>query len=96
MRAQLHYFGGGAFTVWGCFSLNCKLDLYVLDGTLTGHKYGDQTLRPLDAPHVDCHPLASRAILIDDNARPQRARRVQDYLQQEEMEQYLCQPCPQI
>jgi hypothetical protein len=34
-------FGGGGFTVWGCFSLNCKVDLYVLDGTdslaLFGH-----------------------------------------------------------
>ena len=27
-------FGGGGFTVWGCFSLNCKVDLYVLDGTI--------------------------------------------------------------
>jgi hypothetical protein len=26
-------FGGGGFTVWGCFSLNCKIDLYVIDGT---------------------------------------------------------------
>jgi hypothetical protein len=29
-------FGGAGVTVWGCFSLNCKLDLYVLDGTSTG------------------------------------------------------------
>jgi hypothetical protein len=25
-------FGGGDVTVWGCFSFDCKLDLYVLDG----------------------------------------------------------------
>jgi hypothetical protein len=25
-------FGGGGVTVWGCFSFDCKLDLYVLDG----------------------------------------------------------------
>ena len=49
-------FGGGGFTVWGCFSLNCKLDLYVLDGTLTGQKYRDQPLRPFVVPHFDCHP----------------------------------------
>ena len=73
-------FGGGCFTVWRCFSLNCKLDLYVLDGTLTGQKYRDQILRPLVVPHFDCHPLASRPILMDANARPHRARRVQDYL----------------
>jgi hypothetical protein len=28
--------GGGGVTVWGCFSFDCKLDLYVLDGNLTG------------------------------------------------------------
>jgi hypothetical protein len=89
-------FGGGGFTVWGCFSLNCKLDLYVLGGTWTGQKSRDQTLRPLVVPHFDCHPLASRSILMDDNARPHRARRVQDYLQQEAVELYLGQPCPRI
>jgi hypothetical protein len=28
-------FGGGVVNVWGCFSFDCKLDLYVLDGNLT-------------------------------------------------------------
>jgi hypothetical protein len=74
-------FGGGGVTVLGCLSLNCKLDWYVLDGTLTGQRYRDQILRPLVVPHFDCHPLASRPILMDDNARPHRTRLVQDYLQ---------------
>jgi hypothetical protein len=34
-------FRGGGVTVWGCFSFDCKLDLYVLDGNLTGQKYRD-------------------------------------------------------
>jgi hypothetical protein len=34
-------FGGGGVTVSGCFSFDCKLDLYVLDGNLTGQKYRD-------------------------------------------------------
>jgi hypothetical protein len=29
------------WTVWGCFSFDCKSDLYVLDGNLTGQKYRD-------------------------------------------------------
>ena len=37
-------------------------------------------------PHFDGHPLASRPILMDDNARPHRARIVQGYLQQEAIE----------
>jgi hypothetical protein len=76
-------FGGAGVTVWGSFSLNCKLDLYVLDGTLTGQKYRDQTLCPLVVPHFDCDPLTSRPILMDANVRPHRACIVQNYLQQE-------------
>jgi hypothetical protein len=63
-------FGGGGFTVWGCFFLNCKIDLYVIDATLRGQKYRDQILRSLVVPHFDGHPLASRPILMDGNARP--------------------------
>ena len=37
-------FGGGGVTVWGCFSLTCKIDLYVLGGTLTGQKYRDDSV----------------------------------------------------
>ena len=76
-------FGRGGNTVWGCFFLNCKFDLYVIDRTLTGQKYRDQILCPLIVPHFDGHPLASRPILMDDNARPHRTRIVQDYLQYE-------------
>ena len=49
-------FGGGGVTVWRCFSLNCKIDLYVLDGTLAGQKYRVEILRPLVVPHFDGHP----------------------------------------
>jgi hypothetical protein len=49
-------FGGGGVTVWRYFSLNCKIDLYVLDGTLAGQKYRVEILRPLVVPHFDGHP----------------------------------------
>ena len=62
-------FGGGGFTGWGCFSLICKIDLYIIDGTLRGQKYRDPILRSLVVPHFDGHPLASRPILMDVNAR---------------------------
>jgi hypothetical protein len=44
--------------------------LYVIDGTLRGQKYRDQILRSLVVPNFDGHPLASRPILMDGNARP--------------------------
>ena len=43
-------FEGGGVTVWGCFSFHCKLDLYVLDGNLTGQKYRDNVLAPCVVP----------------------------------------------
>jgi hypothetical protein len=56
------HFGGGGVTVWGCFSFDCKLYLYVLDGNLTGQKYRDhQTSGPVSMcekstpnDHVTC------------------------------------------
>jgi hypothetical protein len=44
--------------------------LYVIDATLRGQKYRDQILRSLVVPHFDGHPLTSRPILMDGNARP--------------------------
>ena len=74
-------FGGGGVTVWRCFSFDCKLDLYVLDGNLTGQKYRDNVLAPRVVPHFDKHALADRPMFMDDNARPHRARIVQHFLE---------------
>jgi hypothetical protein len=41
-------FGGGGVTVWGCVSFDCQLDLHVLDGNLTGQKYRDNVLVPME------------------------------------------------
>ena len=76
-------FGGVGVTVWGCFSFDCKLDLYVLDGNLTGQKYRDNVLAPRVVPHFDNNALADRPMSMDDNAKPHRARIVQHFLQQE-------------
>jgi hypothetical protein len=76
-------FGDGGVTVWGCFSFDCTLDLYVLEGNLTGQKYRDNVLAPRVVPHFDNHALADRPMFMDDNARPHRSRIVQHFLQQE-------------
>ena len=59
------------------------MDLYVLDGNLTGQKYRDNVLVPRVVPHFDNHTLADRPMFMDDNARPHKARSVQHLLQQE-------------
>ena len=65
---------GGDVTVWGCFSFDCKLDLYVLDGNLTGQTYRDNVLPPRVVPLFDNHAWADRPMFMNDNARPHRAR----------------------
>ena len=51
-------FEGGGVTVWDCFSFDCKFDLYVLDGNLTGQQYLDNVIAPRVFPHFDNHALA--------------------------------------
>ena len=81
-----HAFGAGGVTVWGCFSLSCKLDMHVLQGNMNGQLYRDLVLRDIVVPHFDGHPLADRPLYIDDNARPHRARIVTAYRQQESID----------
>lgn len=75
--------GGGSVMIWGCVSFRCKLDLVTIPGTLTGEKYRDNILQPVVIPHFDNHPLRSRPVYMDDNARPHRARVVTEVLQRE-------------
>jgi transposase len=58
------------------------MDLYVLNGTMTGQKYRD-IIRDIVVPHFDNHRLATRPLFVDDNARPHRAQIASDYLSQE-------------
>jgi hypothetical protein len=72
-----------AVMVWGCISHDCKLDLVTIQGNLTGDQYIRDVLQPVVVPHFDNHPLATRPVYMDDNARPHRSRAVTAYLQSE-------------
>ena len=69
--------------VWGCISHDCKLDLVTIQGNLTGDQYIRDVLQPIVVPHFDNHPLATRPVYMDDNARPHRSRAVTAYFQSE-------------
>jgi transposase len=69
--------------VCGCISHDCKLDLVIIQGNLTGDRYIRDVLQPVVAPHFDNHPLATRPVYMDDNARAHRSRAVTAYLQSE-------------
>ena len=76
-------YGGGSVMVWGCISHDCKLDLVTIQSNLTGDQYIRDVLQPVAVPHFDNHPLATRPVYMDDNARPHRSRTVTTYIQSE-------------
>jgi transposase len=69
--------------VWGYICHDCKLDLVTMQDNLTGVQYIRDVLQPIVVPHFDIHPLATRPVYMDDNARPHRSRAVTAYLQSE-------------
>ena len=77
-------FGGGSVMVWGGISLTGKTRLVVVEGNLNAVSYRDNILRQVAIPYV--RNLGPNALLQDDNARPHRARIVNEYLENEGVE----------
>ena len=69
--------------VWNVCHMNCKLDLITVRGNLNGQSYRQNIIETSTVPHFDNHPLNTRSVFMDDNARPHRARVVTDYLRDE-------------
>ena len=73
-------FGGGSVMVWAAFTFDHKLDIELINGNMNGVMYRDQILAGSVLPFIQAHP-ATRWVYQDDNARPHRARIVQQYKQ---------------
>ena len=69
--------------VWRCISHDRKLDLVTIQGNLTSEQYIRDVLQPVVVPHFDNHPLATRPVYMDDNARLHRSIAVTAYFQSE-------------
>ena len=69
---------GGSLMVWGGISVRSRTELLVLNGTLTGQRYINEVLQSVVLPFVQQHHV----VLQNDNARPHRARIVEQVLQQ--------------
>jgi hypothetical protein len=54
-----------------------------IEVVLVGGVVTNKVSRDIVVPHFDNHPLGSRQLYMDDNARPHRARTVNQYKQQE-------------
>ncbi|GFW00401.1 transposable element Tcb2 transposase [Trichonephila clavipes] len=76
---------GGGILVWAGISLGGHTDLHVFHGgTVTGLRYRDEILDPYVRPYAAAN--GNDFILMDDNARPHRARIVEEYLEDHGLE----------
>ncbi|GBM03981.1 Transposable element Tcb1 transposase [Araneus ventricosus] len=76
----------GGLLVWAWIATNGRTDLYVFaGGSVTAVRYRDDIQHPLVRPFIAI--MGTDAILMDDNARPHRARLVRSYLKSETIPQ---------
>ncbi|GFW36874.1 transposable element Tcb2 transposase [Trichonephila clavipes] len=82
---ERHSYRGGGILVWAGISLGGHTDLHVFHGgTVTGLRYRDETLDLYVHPYAAA--IGNDFILMDDNARPHRARIVEEYLEDHGLE----------
>ena len=72
-------YGGGSVMVWAGICMNDRTDLHICQDNITGLYYRDNIIEPIVVPFAQRH--GPDFIFQDDNARPHRARVVQDHLQ---------------
>ena len=72
-------YNGGSVMIWAGTSLNGRTALVVVPGNLNGRRYIDEILRPHAVPYL--RQMGQNAIFQDDNARPHRARIVDNFFQ---------------
>ena len=83
--AEPDRFGGGSVMVWGDISYDGSTDLYdIRNGSLTCIRYRDEILGPI--VRLCAGAIGDDFILMDDDARPHRARIGNEYLQREAIE----------
>ncbi|GFT28159.1 uncharacterized protein K02A2.6 [Trichonephila clavipes] len=82
---ERHSYRGGGILVWAGISLGGHTDLHVFHGgTVIGLRYRDEILDPYVRPYAAA--VGNDFILMDDNARPHRARIVEEYLEDHGLE----------
>ncbi|GFX98007.1 transposable element Tcb2 transposase [Trichonephila clavipes] len=82
---ERHSYRGGGILVWAGISLGGHTDLHVFHGgTVTGLRYRDEILDPYVRPYAAA--IGNDFILMDDNARPHRARIFEEYLEDDGLE----------
>ena len=72
-------FGGGSVMIWGGISDRTKTNTVHIQGNLNSPRYIAEVLQPHVVPHAN--QIGNGFIFQDDNARPHRARIVDQFLQ---------------
>ncbi|GFW27729.1 transposable element Tcb2 transposase [Trichonephila clavipes] len=79
VRERSQYRRAG-WMVWGGISIGGRTDLHIIrNGTLMGRRYADEILRPHVIPYAGA--IGDSFVFQDDNARPHRARLVENMLE---------------
>ena len=79
-RVPVAAFGRGSICIWGGICFNGRTDLVVLrNSTMTAQRYHDIVIEPIIVPFAGA--IGENFVLIDDNARPHRARTVNERLE---------------
>lgn len=79
-RVPVAAFGAGSICIWGGICFNGRTDLVVLrNSTMTAQRYLDIVIEPIIVPFAAV--VGENFVLIDDNARPHRARIVNERLE---------------
>ena len=69
---------GGSVMIWAGISEQGKTDLVFVEGNMNAQRYIDQVLQPVILPYAHNH---GQNFMMNDNARPHRARIVDNFLQ---------------
>lgn len=78
-------FGGGGVTIWGGINRNGRTDLVVLmRESMNAERYRDLCVRDIVIPYAN--NFGNDFILVDDNARPHRARIVTEFIRENNIE----------
>lgn len=73
-------FGGGGLNVWAGVMYNGKTELFICHESITALRYRDNIIRPIVVPYAQNY--GQDFVLVDDNARPHRARIVMEALEE--------------
>ena len=94
-------YGGGSVMVWAGICAQRKTELVHIEGNLNAHEYIAQVLEPHVAPFAEA--VGENFTFMDDNARPHRARVVNEFLQDRQIERMVwpasspdLNPCPYL